>query len=85
MSDNDNRNHSDIDDDLAAFLKRQFEALSKEELPIEETDDPLDRRHFILNAQDFDPFAEVLENPPEPSEGFRRFMANTPRWEHDKR
>ncbi len=41
----------------------------------------LDRTYFVLDPEAFDRFAELLENPPEPSEGLREFLSRKAPWE----
>jgi hypothetical protein len=47
-------------------------------------DDPIDkafRRSFVLDAEAFDQWVEMLDSPPEPSEALRKLMSMKPRWE----
>jgi len=41
----------------------------------------LDRTYFVLDTERFDRLAELLENPPEPPEGLRAFLAHKAPWE----
>jgi len=41
----------------------------------------LDRTYFVLDPESFDQLAELLENPPEPPEGLRAFLAHKAPWE----
>jgi uncharacterized protein (DUF1778 family) len=40
----------------------------------------IDQRFFLLDAEAFDRFVDLIDNPPEPSDALRRLMARKPRW-----
>jgi uncharacterized protein (DUF1778 family) len=43
----------------------------------------LDQTFFVLDDDAFDRFQEMLDNPPEPSEGLRKLMSMKPPWSED--
>ena len=41
----------------------------------------LDQRHFLLDEKEMQAFMNVLDNPPEPNEAFRKLMSTPAPWE----
>ncbi|MCK5215720.1 MAG: DUF1778 domain-containing protein [Candidatus Omnitrophica bacterium] len=41
----------------------------------------LDQRLFLLNKKDMKAFMDVLDNPPEPNEAFKKLMSTPAPWE----
>jgi len=41
----------------------------------------LDQRLFLLNEKDMKAFMDILDNPPEPNEAFRKLMSTPAPWE----
>jgi uncharacterized protein (DUF1778 family) len=63
-------------------MERESEENDSESAEFE--DDPIDeafRRLLELDDETFGRFVELLDNPPEPSEGLRKLMSLKPPWE----
>ncbi|HET9662426.1 MAG TPA: DUF1778 domain-containing protein [Thermomicrobiales bacterium] len=71
----------EADAEFVEWMRVQFERIMSGQRRPSESEDPLDRTFFELNDDEFDRFQELLENPPEPSEGLRKVMARKARWE----
>jgi hypothetical protein len=71
----------EADAELAEWMRSQFEKMTSGQHQIPASEDPLDKTHFVLSEADFEWFQELLDNPPEPSEGLRKVMARKPPWE----
>jgi len=55
---------------------------------MEEEDEPidiLDKTNFVLPAEYWDEFVELLENPPSPKENLKKLMRMVPPWENNNK
>jgi hypothetical protein len=73
--------NSDDVTEFVEWIRTQYERIKLGQLQGSVSEDPLDKTHFVLSDADFERFQELVENPPPPSEGLRKFMAQKPRWE----
>ncbi len=68
-------------DDAAAILGKTRTEFMVESARREAIDVLLDRRLFVLGAEDYDAFVDALDNPPAPGAKLRSLLRRVPAWE----
>ncbi|MCA9858651.1 MAG: DUF1778 domain-containing protein [Thermomicrobiales bacterium] len=75
------RQQRDLIDHAASVLGKSRSDFMLESACLAAEDALLDRTYFVLDPDSFDQLTELLENPPDPPEGLREFLARKAPWE----
>jgi len=67
-------------DDAAALLGKSRTEFMIDSARRDAIDTLLDQRLFVLDHEQYDVFANTLDNPPEPDEKLRLLVRRTPAW-----
>ncbi|KKB60990.1 antitoxin [Robbsia andropogonis] len=67
-------------DDAAALLGKSRTEFMIDSARRDAIDTLLDQRLFVLDPEQYDVFANTLDNPPEPDEKLRLLVRRTPAW-----